>query len=267
MRYLFPLVLGALCAFALLRSDLIQLEGAASPAAPEAPTAPISFFQSAQARPVVAEVVEVRDGTLFGGACHLASEADSQGRDALIAITLEDGVFEGIDLAGVRALVAVSAGGNLDTDAPRQSELWIDGSSAQTRAVTQWLQNERPAAVGHVLASHRSEIEIERCGSTFAIRVPGVAHVRGESLTDGSCCSMPERRLYDPLVTQAADTVVGFATTCRFEGTENLTRWSYSDANNVHVGRVESNSCAPRSCEAKSSCEVRSTCETLVPKP
>ncbi len=266
MRYLIPFVLGALCALALIRTDLIQFEGAAPPAIPVAPIAPQPLDEANHARPVRAEVVEVRDGSLFGGACHLASEAGSQGREALIAITLEDGVFEGIGLSGVRALVAVSADGNLDTDAPRQSEIWVDGSSVQSKAVAQWLERERPAAVGHILALHRSEVEIDRRGPAFKLRVPGVALVRGESITDGSCCSMPERRLYDPLVTQAADTVVGFATTCRFEGTEHLARWTYSDANNVHVGRVGSKECTLSSCEFKSPCELRATCEPSLPK-
>ena len=243
MNPLFALLttgLGFVCALVLTRGVETPTTQAALDQVPLVTTAASPSAQPAPViSPMLVEVLEARDASLFAGACHLASEACSQGRKALIAMSFEQGNFEGVGLAGVRAVVSVSAKDNLSTPAERRSELWVDGSPEQATALAAWLVKERPAAVGQLLATHQSQITFERSGASFRIDVPGLVQLVGEAITDGSCCSMPEFRLYEPLVTQTEETVVGLATTCEFQGTELLSRWSHTDANNVHVGRFE----------------------------
>lgn len=264
MRTLFPILLGGLTAFFLLRFFPIVLDGPPSPV-PE----PIVQDPAFGDRPLVADVLEVRDASLFAGACHLASECGSQGRDALVAVSIDSGVHGGVDLTGVRALLAVSAEDNLATDAPRRSQLWVDGREGQPSAVASWLRQERPGLVGELLGTHRSEVRVETSGNRTVVSIPGLARIDVRAITDGSCCTMPERRLYDPLVSSTSETVVGYASTCSFEGTDFLERWSYADANNAHVGRIEpKDSCRSRCESSAGSCASPSACSsTSYPAP
>jgi hypothetical protein len=197
----------------------------------------------AEPRPLVtAEIavrgdyLEVRDASVFAGACHTGSELGSQGRRALIAWSFDGGAAGGADLAGVRLLAAVASDRNLAEGAARRSVVYVDAprGEAQGAAALQWLTAEHGAALGTVLATHAAPVQFERRGEHFAVHVPQVAEVRGVALADGSCCSMPEERWYEPLAA-AAGAPVGVPEQCSFAGAEGLAPWSYTGANTAFV--------------------------------
>src|ERR671938_1314584 len=89
----------------------------------------------AEANNLRGDYVEARTASVFAGACHYNGELTTTGRDALMAWNVTSGSWNGLNLAGVRALAVVSADANLaDTTAARRSELTVDSSATEAQA-------------------------------------------------------------------------------------------------------------------------------------
>ncbi|QDU69792.1 DUF1326 domain-containing protein [Engelhardtia mirabilis] len=186
---------------------------------------------------VRADYVEARSASVFAGACHVASEADSQGRQALMAWSITEGTVDGVDLAGARVVAAVSGRENLATGAERQCAVWIDapGGEAQFEAARAWFDAAHGEAVGSVRSVQAQPVSFERDGNAFAVQVGDVIRLAGDAIADGSCCSMQEHRWYEPLGADAG-LPVGVPETCSFAGAAGLPSWRYEGQNNVFVG-------------------------------
>src|SRR5215208_6915838 len=79
--------------------------------------------------------VEARTASVFAGACHYNGELTTAGREALMAWDVASGSWDGVPLAGVRAVAVVSSEVNLtDSSAARRSELFVDGSATAAQA-------------------------------------------------------------------------------------------------------------------------------------
>src|SRR5918997_5447246 len=79
--------------------------------------------------------VEARTASVFAGACHYNGELTTAGREAVLAWNVTAGSWDGVDLAGVRALAVVSADANLsEARAARRAELIIDESASYKQA-------------------------------------------------------------------------------------------------------------------------------------
>src|SRR5229473_3024740 len=94
------------------------------------------FGASAESVSIRGDYVEVRTASVFAGACHYNAEVTTTGRDALMAWNVTSGSWNGIDLAGVRAMAIVTSDVNLsDRDAARRSEIIIDRSASHSQAL------------------------------------------------------------------------------------------------------------------------------------
>src|SRR4051812_28605704 len=62
------------------------------------------------------DYVEARTASVFAGACHYNGELTTTGRDAEIVWHVRSGVSHGVDVSGLTAIAAVSAGDNLKDD-------------------------------------------------------------------------------------------------------------------------------------------------------
>src|SRR2546421_10414953 len=67
----------------------------------------------AEANNLRGDYVEARTASVFAGACHYNGELTTTGRDALMAWNVKAGSWDGVGLAGVRALAVVGADANL----------------------------------------------------------------------------------------------------------------------------------------------------------
>lgn len=169
----------------------------------------------------LAEYVEARDCTVFGGACHVNGEVSGQGRSALAAWNFG---------AAGRVVAAVESDENLGLGGVRRAVLYVDGVSAALLA-------EVTAAAGlTVLAEHRAAVAWQRAGDTFHIAVEDVLELSGAALADRSCCTMPGSVWYAPLAQQVEGPVVGNPARCAFMGGHGLVGWRYEDANTAFVG-------------------------------
>ena len=71
---------------------------------------------------VKGDYVEVRTASVFAGPCHYNGELVTTGRDAIMVWNVAEGSFNGVNLAGVKAVAVVSSQENLsDASAARKS--------------------------------------------------------------------------------------------------------------------------------------------------
>ncbi|MEM8709503.1 MAG: hypothetical protein AAGG01_01010 [Planctomycetota bacterium] len=189
--------------------------------------------------------LEARDATVWGGACHISSEAESAGRRAALGWSFTDGRHAGVALAGTRVVAVVEGTCNLQgaevfgtNETPViTSEVWIDAPSAAARsAALAYVQGATD--LGEVHAVHASEVTLDYEADRFVMGVDGALRVSGESMADRSCCTMPESRWYSPLA-EVNESVVGHPLECRFEGVDGvLDRWAFEGENSVFVASL-----------------------------
>lgn len=187
--------------------------------------------------------LDVRTATVFGGACHIGSERQSQGRNGLMAWSVESGSHAGVSLAGVRLVAAVTAGENLVNSGAATSRLVIDAPTAATAEAAQaWVEAVAGESLGLLEHVYRGPVRLELGGESFLLDVPEFAQAQGSSLPDHACCSMPDQRWYEPLVgsDKVPTSLVGFSESARFEGLGELPAWRYDGANNALFGQFGS---------------------------
>src|SRR6187455_1851919 len=96
----------------------------------------LAFSSQAENVSLRGDYVEVRTASVFAGACHYNGEVTTTGRDAMMAWSVTSGKWQGVDLAGVRAVAIVSSDANLaENDVAKQSEILIDNSASRTQAL------------------------------------------------------------------------------------------------------------------------------------
>lgn len=188
--------------------------------------------------------VEARDATVWGGACHVSSEARTGGSHAVIGWAFESGVHAGVDLSGIRVAAAIQGAGNLAAcevfnlgePAPRVAAIWIDAPGQdEADAAEEYLRSLD--VLGEVSSVARGVVELVVAGDTFRVSVPGKISLGGESLPNRACCTMPEARWY-PTLAATSSSVVGVPTRCSFEGAVGpLGPWAFEEENSVYVGR------------------------------
>src|SRR5688572_30077911 len=109
---------------------------------------------------VKGDYVEVRTASVFAGACHYNGEVVTTGRDAIMAWNVTAGDFNGVSLAGVRAVAVVSSEANLiEEKATRKSAIVIDAASdAQVSAWTAMMKQESAATLGTIVSVKRGPV-------------------------------------------------------------------------------------------------------------
>src|SRR5581483_8100548 len=83
---------------------------------------------------IAGDYVEARTASVFAGACHYNGELVTTGHEAIAAWSFSSGTFNGVNLAGVRAVAAIGSEANLGQDAARKTELVVDSSATDAQA-------------------------------------------------------------------------------------------------------------------------------------
>jgi hypothetical protein len=157
----------------------------------------------AESNNIKGDYVEVRTASVFAGACHYNGELTTAGREALMAWNVASGAWEGVDLAGLRAIAVVSAVANLaDSKAARHSELIVDESAsyAQTVALSKALKSRYQAALGEVVVVRNAPLSFEHQGKGYSVSSPALVAIEAEAMPDDLCCKMPQLVWYEPFV-------------------------------------------------------------------
>ena len=193
---------------------------------------------SAETQSIKGDYVEVRTASVFAGACHYNGELTTAGRDALMAWSVKSGAWQGVDLAGVRAVAIVSASENLaDKNAARNSEIIIgeNASDAQSRAMLAALKSQYAASLGQISSVRRAPLSFDHEGKAYAVKVNSFASITVEAMPDDLCCKMPQLVWYSPLV-PLENRKVGYTTKAMYAGGEVGEPWQRSGENSAFYG-------------------------------
>lgn len=189
---------------------------------------------------LAADIVEVRNASVFAGACHYNGELTTQGGEALLAIAVKSGASDGVDLSGVCAAALVSSEKNLKfTGAPRRSIVYVDAgaSEAQRTAIVALLRERSHGELGEILAIEATGVRVASQGESFDVEVADRMQLRGMPLPDRDCCKMPNQVWYEPLV-PLKDRVVGFTQSWSVKEPRLGLTFERADENSAFVGRL-----------------------------
>ena len=201
-------------------------------------TGTATLKSQAETASVKGEYVEVRTASVFAGACHYNGELTTAGREALMAWNVKSGVWQGVDLAGVRAVAIVSAAENLaDQNAAREAEIIIgeNASDAQSRAMLDGLRNHYAASLGKIISVRRGPLSFEQKSKAYSVTADNFASINIEAMPDDLCCKMPQLVWYSPLVA-LENRKVGYTTKALYVGGKVSEPWQRSGENSAFYG-------------------------------
>jgi hypothetical protein len=188
------------------------------------------------------DYVEARTAEVFTGGCIMNSEAETVGRQALLAWKVDRGSFNGIAIDGLSVVAAVSGDRNLGMQemggqkAVVHSALFVDqrANPAQQLALVAMANELSNGLVGTIVqvtaapiqfADHGSEINVS-VGSGLALEVnKHVSH-------DPTCGAM---LWFHPLAS-VDDATVGVAAQHLFTGSSLGTKWSDPNKRSAFFG-------------------------------
>ncbi|MBV9924233.1 MAG: DUF1326 domain-containing protein [Acidobacteria bacterium] len=182
--------------------------------------------------------VEARTASVFAGACHYNGELTTAGREALMAWSVKEGRWGGVDLAGVRAVAVVESEANLnDPAAARRSVLVVDGNAgeAQAKAFARAVEKAYGAVLGRVEEVRRAPVGFSAEGKSFKVSAPGLAALEVEALPDDLCCRMPQMVWYAPLVA-VEGRKVGYTRAASYAGGAAGDAWQRTGENGAFYG-------------------------------
>jgi hypothetical protein len=193
------------------------------------------------ASPLQAEIhgryVEARTASVFAGACHFGGEVVTRGRDAVMALRIDSGKENGVDLAGTAALAVVTSPTSLrQRGGARRSVLVIDAApGAQAEALALALRTRYAESLGEIVALVHAPIRFVEKAGTIDVSAPGYAAVSVEALADRACCTMPHLVWYEPLL-PIVDSRVGHTRRAEWMRGDVLPAWMDAGENSAFYG-------------------------------
>jgi hypothetical protein len=190
------------------------------------------------AQKVLGDYVEVRTASVFAGACHYNGELVTVGREAIAAWNFTSGAWHGVDLAGVRAMAAVTSDANLGQEqAARKVELVVDSAASkeQAAAVAGLLQEKCGTGLGAIVSTRRAPITFGHTGGEYAVKSDGYASMSVKPMPDAACCKQPSLVWYSPL-SPVAGRKVGFTQSAAYSAGTLGDRWQREGENSAFYG-------------------------------
>lgn len=178
------------------------------------------------------EYVEARTAEVFAGGCIMNSEAETMGRQAVMAWKIDRGSYQGVSLDGLAILAAVSGDRNLGMremggEAPQhvQAAFVVDAraTDAQREALVAMARDLSRGVVGEVVSVTPAPITYRDDNDRVAIAAPDVQLTVSKQLKhDPSCGAM---QWFRPLTT-VRQGALGVAEAHAFSGSGLGTKWS-----------------------------------------
>jgi hypothetical protein len=198
--------------------------------------AAIVFANPASADParVVGEYVEARTAEIFAGGCIMNSEAETAGRQAVLAWRVTSGHIDGVAFDGLVVAAAVAGDRNLGMrelggEAPHvvRAIVTVDARATepQRRALVQLARDLSGGLITEVVRVDAAPIVFDTSDRAIEVRVPDTLEltVNKTMVHDPSCGAM---QWFTPFSRQLTAPAMGTAETHAFSGTGLNSRWS-----------------------------------------
>lgn len=195
------------------------------------------------AGPVAGEYVEARTAEVFAGGCIMSSEAETIGRQAVLAWRVGSGEWEGQSLDGLSVVAAVSGDRNLGIreiggEAPSyvRAAVFVDerATAAQQRALVSLAQELSRGLITEVVEVTPTPIRFQSTHDRVVVDA-GAAQLAVDKHMDHEpgCGAM---KWFTPFSTVDAATM-GHTTAHSFSGEALETRWSAPNRKSAFHGR------------------------------
>jgi hypothetical protein len=188
------------------------------------------------------EYVEARTAEVFTGGCIMSSEAETIGRQAVMAWRIGHGAFEGVPLDGLSVVAAVAGDRNLgireiggaEPTAVRAAIIVDDRATpAQRDALVQFVRRISNGLIDRVVDVTPAPIRFESDGHLVRVKAAEANLVVQRHMHhDPSCGAM---QWFHPLA-QVDEAMIGLTDANSFAGRELGTRWSDPNRRSGFVG-------------------------------
>jgi len=193
---------------------------------------------------VAGEYVEARTAEVFTGGCIMNSEAETMGKQALLAWKVDRGSFNGIAIDGLSVVAALAADRNLGMqemggEKPSvRSALYVDqrANAAQQLALVAMADELSNGLVGTIVQVTATPIEFADHGSEIQVTAgPATLDVNKHLTHDPTCGAM---QWFHTLAAVDGATI-GVAAQHVFTGSALGTKWSDPNKRSAFFGRFE----------------------------
>jgi hypothetical protein len=156
-----------------------------------------------------------------------------------MAWNVKSGSWDGVDLAGVRALAIVSSNANLAEKGERRVQLIINSEAtyAQTIAMVSALKAEA-SSLGKVVAVKQAPLSFVHEAKSYSVHSNDTAAIEVEAMTDDLCCTMPQLVWYTPLAA-LQNRKVGYTRKATYSGGVVGEPWERTGENSAFYGSFE----------------------------
>ena len=185
--------------------------------------------------------VEARTAEVFTGGCIMNSEAETMGKEAVLAWRVDRGSFNGISLDGLAVVAALAGDRNLGMtemggERPSvKSAVFVDARAnrAQQLALVAMANDLSHGIVGTIVQVTPAPIAFADHGSEIAVAAPQVALEVNKHMTHDPTCGA--QQWFHPLASVEGATI-GVADQNLFTGSALGTKWSDPNKRSAFFG-------------------------------
>ena len=193
---------------------------------------------------VTGEYVEARTAEVFAGGCIMNSEAETLGRQAILAWRITSGAFAGVSLEGLNVAAAVAGDRNLgmremggEEPTAVKAIIIVDprATTPQRDALVKLVRELSNGLITHVVRVDVAPVKFATSQNSVEVSVPDNSiqlTVNKEMKHDPSCGAM---QWFKPFTT-LADAALGVAEEHSFEGQGLNTKWSAPNKRSAFFG-------------------------------
>jgi hypothetical protein len=193
---------------------------------------------------ITGEYVEARTAEVFAGGCIMNSEAETMGRQAIMAWKITTGSLDGVVLDGLTVAAAVAGDRNLgmremggEEPTAVKAIITVDprATAAQRQALVRLVRELSRGLITEVVRIDTAPIKFATSQNYVEVSVPDqtiLLTVNKEMKHDPSCGAM---QWFKPFTTMA-DSAMGVAETHSFSGQGLGTKWSAPDKRSAFYG-------------------------------
>ena len=185
--------------------------------------------------------VEARTAEVFTGGCIMNSEAETMGRQAVLAWKVDRGSFNGIALDGLSVVAALAGDRNLGMpemggEVPEvKSAVFVDerANAAQRLALVAMVHELSHGIVGTIVQVAPAPIAFADHGSEIAVSAPNVTLEVNKHMTHDPTCGA--QQWFHPL-SAVNEATIGVADQHLFTGSVLGTKWSDPNKRSAFFG-------------------------------
>ncbi len=191
------------------------------------------------------DYLEIRTCDVYTGPCFANAEVQLTGRQALLAWNIDKGEHNGVNLAGLRAVLSVNAndtlgfGGGLVINPDRiRSVVLVDekASPDQRQALVEFVKSRAGRLAGEVVRVDALPIEmsLDHVNMVGKLKAGSEVEVLTRQLGQGDCVCTNETVFYPPL-TKVANSAPAYTVDGKFNGGGLGVRWSAPKARSAFL--------------------------------